>query len=129
MADVQPGLSQEIQRLVQATVMVRKLVDRRMVLQVLAIFDGSLLDFIDRLIDPTDRFDLILGLYPVAGTMLDHPPRSAEIRKRMQIIRMFTKAIYGAGGIGPRRSTKPDEKYCTYIKETLDLHLHFHERE
>src|ERR1700677_3638524 len=129
MADVLPGLPKEIQRLVQTAGLIGKLIDRRMVLQVLAVFNRRLPDLIDRGIYPVNGCDFVLSLYPVTGTMLDHPPRSTQVGKRMQIVRMRAKGIQFAGSIGPGCSKEPQKQYRTHAEETLGLHLHFHEKE
>jgi len=42
---------------------------------------------------------------------------------------MLTKGIQTAGGIGFGGSEEPEQQYRTPAEETLDLHLHFHEKE
>src|SRR5713226_5801852 len=72
-ADVLACFTQEIKRRMQTAGMIGVLVDRRMVFQVLSIFNGCFPDLADSGIDTADRFDLVYRLRPVTGTMLDHP--------------------------------------------------------
>jgi hypothetical protein len=128
MADVRTGLPQEIQGLVQTSGMIGNFRNGRMVLEILAIFDGSLLDLTDSRIDAMNSLDLIDGLIPVPGAMLDHPAGSTKIRKGMQVVWMTTESIDPSriGLNGPEKAKRQD---CADREKTLDLHLHFHVHE
>jgi hypothetical protein len=142
MADVLTRLPQKIKRLMQPAGMIGQLIDRRMVFQVLTVFNRSLLDLIDRRIDPPDAFDLIPGLNPVTRTMLDHPTRGPQIGQRVQIIRMLTKRRGVASDIFPHaacricrdstcrigllRTEDTQTRQDADVEKTLDFHLHFH---
>jgi hypothetical protein len=128
-ADVLAGFSQKFQRLVQTAGMIGQFINRRMVFRIFTVFNRCLFDLIDRRIDPADRFDLILSLRPIAGAMFDHPPGRTQIGKRMQVIRMGTKGIHAARGAGPGCPGKYEKQGRKYAEETLDLELHFHEKE
>ncbi len=71
--DVCARLAQILQRLVDSAGMVRTLIDRRMIVQILAIVVCGLLEIADGGIDLTYRFNLVGGLRPVARTVLDEP--------------------------------------------------------
>ena len=135
MANVRTGLPQEIQRLVQTSGMIRNFGHRRMILEILTIFDGSFFDLTDSCIDAMNSLDLIDGLIPVTGPMLDHPTGSTEIGKGMQVvwmtpesIWMTTESIYPSR-IGLNGSKEAKCQYCADSEKTLDLHLHFHVHE
>ena len=109
--------------------MIGDLIDRRMILQILAVLDRCLPDLTDRRIDPMNRFDLILRLRPITRPVLDHPAGSAQIGESMQIIGMRTEIIRTGGGIRPDGSEKTNTRYRTSAEKTLHLQLNFHVKE
>jgi hypothetical protein len=60
-----------------------------MIGEILSIINGRFFDFLDGLINLSDRDSLVICPLPIAGTMLNHPAGSPKIGERMQIIRMI----------------------------------------
>jgi hypothetical protein len=79
MTDILAGLAQVVQCGMQATGLVGNFVYRGMIVDVLAIPDGSTLDLVDGGIDPMNGCLLIHRLGPITGAMLDHPACGAEV--------------------------------------------------
>ena len=79
-------------------------IDRRMIVQVLAVIDCGLLDFIDGVVDFVNGFLFLLAELPTRGTPLQLCPRISKIGKRAKICRMiFSGCRAGAYDCGTHR--------------------------
>jgi len=87
--DVGARLLQVIDCLVYPAPMIRSLVYRRVISQILAIVEGRLLDIAYAGVYLTHRFLLVSGLHPVSGAMFNEPTRSPEVGQGVQVGRMM----------------------------------------
>ena len=82
--DVLASLVQKLLGAVQTAGVVQPGVDRRMIVQVLAVVDGRSLDFRNRVIDGVNRFLLLVAQFaPIV--CLQMGASGAKIRQRVQI--------------------------------------------
>jgi hypothetical protein len=86
---VGPHFSQQIGCFVQATPVVGGYIGNRMVVDIPAIVDGGAPNFLNRAIYFADRLTFMRAHGGITGPMFEHPPRSAQIRKRMQVSRVL----------------------------------------
>src|SRR5437870_13649678 len=86
-------LSQQLQSLVQASRTVIGGIDIRVIMNVLAVINGSSLDLSDRGINLGYRNVLLSTDRSVSRAVLQHPPRGPQVRQRVQIGRMFAWQI------------------------------------
>jgi hypothetical protein len=77
--DIRARPAKVIDRLVNATAVIRALIHHRVVSKTLPVIDRGMPDLVDGRIDSTDRLNLIHTLLPVARAVLDEPTRGAQI--------------------------------------------------
>ena len=85
---VTAGAIEKFDCAVQTPAPLHVVVHRRMVVEVLAVVDGSLLNLVDRSVDFVNGFAFLLAEFAAVGA-LQMSARYAQIRKRVQIARML----------------------------------------
>src|SRR5271154_5578504 len=88
--DVRAGFAQILQRLMDAPRMIRTLIHGRMIGYILTVVVGGLLEVVDAGVYLAYRFNLIAGLRPIAGTVLNQPARRSKVRKGVQVGRVMS---------------------------------------
>jgi hypothetical protein len=78
-------LSQQFGGSVQATAIVIRYIGTGMVVDILAIIDGGTPDFCNGAINFADRLTFMCAHGSITRPMFEHPPRSTQIRQRMQV--------------------------------------------
>jgi hypothetical protein len=96
--DVLVDLIDQLQGLLVAIAMAEFHVDVGMILEILAIIDGSLFDLGDSFVDLVDG--VLLQVVDVVGRreLIEQSASIAQIAERMQVVRMFAR------GVGPSES-------------------------
>jgi len=93
-------------------------VDRRVIVQILAVFDGGLLNLGDGVIDFVDGFLFLFTQFPAVGA-LQVGSGGTQIRQGMQISRVI------AAGFWSRRNISGHEKQCGQ-HDKCQFREHFH---
>ena len=91
--------AQQLQRLMQAAAAIVRRVHRRMILDILAVIDGGVLDLTDRSINFRNGDIFMSTDRRIAGSMLFHPARRAQVRQGVQVERVLARHI-GVGRNG-----------------------------
>src|ERR1700722_15214218 len=96
--DVRTRLVEILQGLVDPAGMVGTLIDRRMIVQVLAVVVRGLFEIPDGGVDLTHGCRLVGALRPVTGPLIYKPARGTQVRQRMQVGGVVGGSRRGCGG-------------------------------
>jgi hypothetical protein len=121
LSDVTMGFVDQFEGAVKAAGPIHVSVDRRMIVDVLTVVDGSFLDFVDGIVDFVDgQFFVFAEL--AAVRMLKVRSRMAQILQGVDIGRMLFRS--GRLGIGGEES-RDQEKRCGYCDHERSKFWHF----
>lgn len=92
LGDIVVGFVDEFEGTVETAAPVEASVNRRMIVQVLAVVDGGLLDFVDGFIDFVNGFLFLVTQFAAIGT-LEMGARVTEVRQSVKICRMVSRRL------------------------------------
>jgi hypothetical protein len=116
------GLTQQVAGLMQVAGPGEVRVDRFVFVDVLAVVDGSLLDFVDGLVDFFDGLMLFDVNGAAVGTMLEMGAGVPQIRKSVEVCGMLALGV----NVARRERNQESERRDDYSDFGKSLHSKYH---